>query len=172
MRLTLEYSKQSLIPIDKEIQGLENYLELEQLRFNHKFNFVITKDNAIEDDLALPPLLLQPFVENAIIHGIIPGKEQGMITINFTIDKQNLVCTITDNGIGFYKSKENKMDSVVVHKSMAMDITKKRLEMIAASTDKKAEVSIEELYPESTGLKGTKVVLYLPLQIINKKTNN
>ena len=170
MRLTLEYSKQSLIPIDKEIEGLENYLELEQLRFNHKFDFKISKDQAIEDDLALPPLLLQPFVENAIIHGIIPGKVQGLITINFTIDSQNLICTITDNGIGFHKSAALKMDTVVVHKSMALDITKKRLEMIATSTDKRAEVSINELYPESAGMKGTKVVLYLPLQIVNKKT--
>lgn len=168
MRLTLEYSKQSLIPIDKEIQSLENYLELEQLRFNHKFSFTITKDEAIEDDLALPPLLLQPFVENSIIHGIIPGKEQGLITIDFKIDQQNLICTITDNGIGINTSKEKKKDTVVVHKSMALDITKKRLEMIAASTSKKAEVIIEELNPESVGLKGTKVVLYLPIQIIKK----
>ena len=168
MRLTLEYSKQSLIPIDKEIQGLQNYLELEQLRFNHKFDFSITKDEAIEDDLALPPLLLQPFVENAIIHGIIPGKEHGVIGIDFKLDTQNLICTITDNGIGFEKSKEIKTDTVVVHKSMALDITKKRLEMIAASTSKKAEVEISELYPESKGLKGTKVVLYLPIQFIEK----
>ena len=168
MRLTLEYSKQSLIPIDKEIQSLENYLELEQLRFNNKFSFKITKDDAIEDDLALPPLLLQPFVENAIIHGIIPGKEQGLITIDFKLDKQNLMCTITDNGIGFNKSKEKKVDSVVVNKSMALDITKKRLEMIAASTTKKASVTIDELYPESEGLKGTKVVLYLPIQFVKK----
>ena len=168
MRLTLEYSKQSLIPIDKEIQGLQNYLELEQLRFNHKFDFSITKDEAIEDDLALPPLLLQPFVENAIIHGIIPGKEHGKIGIDFKLDTQNLICTIIDNGIGFEKSKEIKTDTVVVHKSMALDITKKRLEMIAASTSKKAEVEISELYPESKGLKGTKVVLYLPIQFIEK----
>lgn len=168
MRLTLEYSKQSLIPIDKEIQGLENYLELEQLRFNHKFSFTITKDKAIDDDLGLPPLLLQPFVENAIIHGIIPGKEQGLICIDFSISHHNLICMITDNGIGLAKSSAIKRDTVVVHKSMALDITKKRLEMIAATTNKKADVSISELYPESEGLKGTKVILCLPLLIIER----
>ena len=78
MRLTLEYSKESLIPVDKEIEGLQNYLELEQLRFNKVFDFKITKDNNIEDDMALPPLLIQPFVENAIIHGLIPKKEFGL----------------------------------------------------------------------------------------------
>ncbi|WP_395043620.1 tetratricopeptide repeat protein [Flavobacterium sp.] len=168
MRLTLEYSKQSLIPIDKEIQSLDNYLELERLRFNNKFDFTITKDPAIEDDLALPPLLLQPFVENAIIHGIIPGKEHGTIGIDFKLENQNLVCTITDNGIGFEKSAAIKTDTVVVHKSMALDITKKRLEMIASTTSKKAEVSIEELFPESNGMKGTKVTLCLPIQFIEK----
>jgi LytS/YehU family sensor histidine kinase len=74
MRLTLEYSKETLIPIDKEIEGLQNYLELEQLRFNNKFSFTISKSSEIEDDVALPPLLLQPFIENAIIHGVIPKK--------------------------------------------------------------------------------------------------
>ena len=164
MRLTLEYSKQSLIPIDKEILSLQNYLELEQLRFNQKFDFTITKDEAIEDGLALPPLLLQPFVENAIIHGIIPSKEQGTIGVDFKLDAQHLICTITDNGIGFEKSKAIKQDTVVVHKSMALDITKKRLEMIATSTSKKAKITIEELHPENHDRKGTKVTLYLPVQ--------
>lgn len=171
MRLTLEYSKQSLIPIHKEIQSLENYLELEQLRFNHKFNFTITKDRAIEDDLALPPLLLQPFVENAIIHGVIPSKEMGVIEISFTIEDQSLVCTIKDNGIGYNTSKAIKEKSVSVHQSMALDITRKRLQMIGASTAKKAEVSIEELSPDSGGTKGTLVILHLPLQYISKQNN-
>ena len=168
MRLTLEYSKQSLIPIDKEIQSLENYLELEQLRFNHKFNFTITKDKTIEDDVALPPLLLQPFVENAIIHGVIPSKEIGTIAIHFSLQNESLVCIIQDSGIGFNTSKTIKENSVSVHQSMALDITKKRLQMIAASTSKKAEVIIEELKDDH---KGTKVTLQLPLQYISKQTN-
>lgn len=169
MRLTLEYSKKSLIPIDKEIQSLQNYLELEQLRFNNKFSFNIIKADNIEDDLALPPLLLQPFVENAIIHGVIPSKENGTISIEFGLDTHNLICTITDNGIGYATSKAIKENSVSVHQSMALDITKKRLEMIATSTSKKAEVVIEEL---KNGNTGTKVTLHLPIQYIEKPTNN
>src|SRR5690606_14522360 len=121
MRLTLEYSKESLIPIDKEIESLQNYLELEQLRFNNNFDFTITKSAEIEDDVALPPLLLQPFVENAIIHGLVPKNEKGNITIRFELEKDNLVCTITDDGIGFTKSKQLKENSVTVHKSMALE---------------------------------------------------
>ena len=166
MRLTLEYSKESLIPIDKEVESLQNYLELEQLRFNQKFDFTITKSATIEDDMALPPLLLQPFVENAIIHGLIPKNEKGKITIDFSIEKESLICTIEDNGIGFDKSKEIKEALVSVHKSMALDITKKRLEMIEASTSRKANVEIEEIKNAAGAILGTKVVLNLPIQYI------
>ena len=166
MRLTLEYSKESLIPIDKEIESLQNYLELEQLRFNNVFEFRISKSNEIEDDMALPPLLLQPFVENAIIHGLIPKKENGTISVDFSIEKDNLVCTILDDGIGFDKSKEIKENLVAIHKSMALDITKKRLEMMEASTAQKAKVEIEEIKNDLDEIQGTKVVLNLPIQYI------
>ena len=166
MRLTLEYSKESLIPIDKEMESLQNYLELEQLRFNNVFEFKVSKSNDIEDDMAIPPLLLQPFVENAIIHGLIPKKENGIISIDFSIEKNNLVCTILDNGIGFEKSKEIKENLVAIHKSMALDITKKRLEMMEASTAQKANVEIKEIKNDLGEIQGTKVVLNLPIQYI------
>ena len=162
MRLTLEYSKESLIPVDKEIEGLQNYLELEQLRFNQIFDFKITKNKNIEDDMALPPLLIQPFVENAIIHGLIPKKEFGLVSIDFSLTDKNLVCTITDNGIGLSKSKEIKEKSVQVHKSMALDIIKKRLEMMGDSTSKTTTFTIEEIM-DNREIKGTKVVLILPI---------
>ncbi len=167
MRLTLEYSKESLIPIDKEIESLQNYLELEQLRFNQKFDFSITKSPDIEDDTALPPLLLQPFVENSIIHGLIPKNERGKIAIHFSIHDDNLRCTIKDDGIGFDTSKALKEPLVSVHKSMALDITRKRLEMMEASTSQKANVRIEELKNEKGEILGTKVVLNLPVQFIS-----
>lgn len=166
MRLTLEYSKESLIPIDKEIESLQNYLELEQLRFNNKFDFTISKSNDIEDDVVLPPLLLQPFVENAIIHGVIPKKDKGEITISFTIQNESLLCIIQDNGIGINQSKINKENSVLAHKSMAIDIIKKRLERIASSTAKRSSIKIEEVN-DNNEVSGTKVILQLPLQYIN-----
>lgn len=169
MRLTLEYSKESLIPVDKEIEGLQNYLELEQLRFNKVFDFKITKDNNIEDDMALPPLLIQPFVENAIIHGLIPKKEFGLVSVDFSLTDKHLICTITDNGIGFSKSKEMKENSVQVHKSMALDIIKKRLEMMGDSTSKSTTFTIEEI-KENNEIKGTKVVLLLPVQFLPTRT--
>jgi len=172
MRLTLEYSKETLIPIDKEIESLQNYLELEQLRFNHKFDFTISKSEEIDDDTALPPLLLQPFVENAIIHGLIPKEEKGLIEIEFSLSKSSLKCIIKDDGIGFEKSKELKKALVSVHKSMALDITRKRLEMMESSTTQKANVEIIELKNEKLEITGTMVVLNLPIQYIVKSNSN
>jgi tetratricopeptide (TPR) repeat protein len=165
MRLTLEYSKETLIPIDKEIESLQNYLELEQLRFNSTFNFTITKSKEIEDDVALPPLLLQPFVENAIIHGMNPKIKNGSITVDFVIENDSLVCTIVDNGVGINKSKALKASLVSMHKSMALDITQKRLEMMETATSQKSKVSIKEIN-ENGEILGTKVVLRLPLQYL------
>jgi LytS/YehU family sensor histidine kinase len=169
MRLTLEYSKEALIPIDKEIESLQNYLELEQLRFNDSFQFKINKCNEIEDDVALPPLLLQPFVENAIIHGVNPKIKTGLITLNFSIEKDSLICVVVDNGMGINKSKALKENLVSMHKSMALDITKKRLEMVEAATAQEAKVTIEEL-EEKGEVIGTKVTVVLPLQYLSLDT--
>ena len=164
MRLTLEYSKESLIPIDREIEGLQNYLELEQLRFNRIFEFSITKDPSIEDDMGIPPLLLQPFIENAIIHGIVPKKENGFISVDFSLDGEKLICTVTDDGVGIDQSRKNKEKSVTVHKSMALEITRKRLEVIQAVTSKTAQVEIKEIRDTQGRVTGTRIVLNLPIQ--------
>ncbi|WP_197062248.1 tetratricopeptide repeat protein [Flavobacterium rivuli] len=164
MRLTLEYSKESLIPIDREIEGLQNYLELEQLRFNNMFQFTITKNPDIEDDMAIPPLLLQPFVENAIIHGIVPKKQHGNIYVDFAVSGDKLICTVTDDGIGINRSQKLKEKSVTVHKSLALEITKKRLEVIQAVTSKTSRVEINELTDAFGVPNGTRIILNLPIQ--------
>ena len=164
MRLTLEYSKGSLIPIDKEIESLQNYLELEQLRFNNKFEFHIESSPKIEFNMGLPPLLIQPFVENAILHGVVPKEGNGRIDVDFDVKNGQLICTVSDNGIGLTESKQLKVDSVTAHKSMAMEITKKRLEIMESVTLKSAQIEIEELKDNQQS--GTRVTLRLPVQYI------
>lgn len=159
MRLTLEYSKGSLIPIDKEIESLQNYLELEQLRFHNKFDFTIQSSDKVEFNMGLPPLLVQPFVENAILHGLVPKETKGNISVTFDVDNGQLICTITDDGIGISKSKEMKENSMQAHKSMALEITKKRLEIMEATISKSAQIEIIEH-------NGTIVILRLPIQYI------
>jgi len=165
MRLTLEYSKGSLIPIDKEIESLQNYLELEQLRFHDKFKFEIRSSEKVEFNMGLPPLLIQPFVENAILHGLVPKDGNGKIEVDFDVQDEQLICTITDDGIGLSESRILKENSVTAHKSMALEITKKRLEIMESITSKAAQIEIAELI-NSTKKTGTKVTLRLPVQYI------
>lgn len=165
MRLTLEYSKDALIPIDKEIESLQNYLELEQLRFHDKFNFKIQSSDSVEFNMGLPPLLIQPFVENAILHGLVPKDGNGLIIIDFDVQNDQLVCTIWDDGIGITKSAAIKENSMKAHKSMALEITKKRLEIMEATISKSAQIEIKELEENNTVV-GTKVTLRLPIEYI------
>jgi tetratricopeptide (TPR) repeat protein len=165
MRLTLEYSKDSLIPIDKEIESLQNYLELEQLRFHDKFEFKIQSSENVEFNMGLPPLLIQPFVENAILHGLVPKEGSGLIVVDFDVENDQLVCTIWDDGIGITKSAAIKENSMKAHKSMALEITKKRLEIMEATISKSAQIEIKEL-EENSIVTGTKVTLRLPKQYI------
>lgn len=165
MRLTLEYSKDALIPIDKEIESLQNYLELEQLRFHDKFDFKIQSSENVEFNMGLPPLLVQPFVENAILHGLVPKEGNGMIVVDFDVENDQLICTIWDNGIGITKSAAMKENSMKAHKSMALEITKKRLEIMEATISKSAQIEIKELEENNT-VTGTKVTLRLPKQYI------
>lgn len=167
MRLTLEFSKESMIAIDKEIEALQNYLELEQLRFNQKFEFKINKDSAIEDDTAIPSFLLQPYVENAIIHGVAPMEGKGVITIDFAIKKEQLICIVEDNGLAIESSRELKKNMVNIHQSMALDISKKRLKTLEQLENKKLNLKIEELKDENNNSAGTRITLELPLNYIS-----
>lgn len=165
MRLTLEYSKGSLIPIDKEIESLQNYLELEQLRFHNKFDFEIRSSERVEFNMGLPPLLVQPFVENAILHGMVPKEGFGHILVDFDVENGQLLCTIKDDGIGIAQSQSLKENSMTAHKSMALEITKKRLEIMESKTAKSAQIDISET--NGNGKTGTKVVLRLPVQYVS-----
>ena len=168
MRLTLEFSQESMITIDKEIEALQNYLELEQLRFNDKFDFNISKESNIEDDTVIPSLLLQPYVENAIIHGVVPKNNRGFIDITFRQIENELICIIVDNGVGIEQSKKNKINFVNAHKSMAMEISKKRLETLEQLENKKNELSITELR-DGENVLGTQVLIKLPLEYVKNK---
>ncbi len=167
MRLTLEYSKASLIPVAKEAEIIKNYLELEQLRFNHKFDFDIHLADDIEDDLGLPPMLIQPFVENAVLHGMAMKNNKGKIEVTFQLKNSSLLCKIQDDGVGRKVSQEMKEKSVAQHKSMAMDITKKRLKILGLSSSKAAQFKIEDLKNNTGEVAGTLVTIELPLLYIN-----
>ena len=115
--------------------------------------------------MGIPPLLIQPFVENAILHGLVPKENKGKIEVVFDVENSQLVCTITDDGIGVSKSKQMKENSMQAHKSMALEITKKRLEIMEATISKSAQIDIQEI-ENNNEITGTKVTLRLPVQYI------
>lgn len=125
MRKTLENSDKSGIPLENELAQLEKYLIMEQRRFKDKFSYIIDVPQEVQElELEIPPMLLQPFVENAIMHGILPSSERGEILIFSRLERGFLVFEIRDNGVGLkYKSGGQ-------HVSKGIDITKKRVELL------------------------------------------
>jgi tetratricopeptide (TPR) repeat protein len=166
MRLILENSREPFIPLQKEIETLTYYLELEQLRFENKFEFKIEIAPGIEiNSVIIPPMLIQPQIENAIIHGVLPKEERGSILICFYLKDNNIICEVTDNGIGRKRSMELNYQNENLHKSLALQVTEERLDAINAQADTDlAGISIIDMTDEQHNSLGTKVVLNLPLQ--------
>ena len=160
MRGILENSRNNLITLDKEIETLELYLKIEQLRFENRFTYKISIDENIETDfIAIPPMLIQPFIENSIIHGF-NGIGNGKIDISFTENDDSLMCEVDDNGIGRNASENlNKK-----HKSLAGEITKERLDVLSKEYHKEAFFKIIDKTEESTNKAlGTKIIIQIPI---------
>ena len=151
LRIILENSGKLKVSINDEVNTLKLYLDIEKMRTGGMIEYQLNIDPTI--DLLnnyMPPLVIQPFVENAIWHGILPTEKKGMITIDIARkDKNTLLCTITDNGIGIEQSKKLKKGDD--HKSKGMKITEDRLSSVNS-------VKAEEL---PTG--GTKITILIPI---------
>lgn len=128
MRLILENSKQDSISLEKELESIKLYLLMESLRFNHTFRYKIELDETVyEKNIMIPPLIVQPYIENAIWHGLLHKSEGGKLLIYFTFVDKFLHISIQDNGIGRTKSQEFKAKTNIKRKSHGMEITKNRL---------------------------------------------
>ena len=157
LRKTLTHSRESLIALSREIEGIEMYLELEKMRFGDRLQYELNVDPSIESDLVqIPPMLIQPFVENAIIHGISPKKEGGSVSISITSrDDDHLICTVEDNGVG-RAAAQNK-----AHKSLGTEIVKKRLALMGDSPS--GRIIYDDLKDDQGNALGTKVTIRIPL---------
>ncbi|WP_034058867.1 sensor histidine kinase [Lacinutrix jangbogonensis] len=159
VRNTLVYSSQDFISIDKELDFLNVYLQLEKLRFGDDFNYTIHFDE--KESLEVPSLLIQPFIENALVHGLMHKAGKKELHIVFSFAKNVLQCTITDNGIGRVKSTEISNRQGNHHKSFALNAIEKRLEIFKKQYAENIGYVIEDLY-ENEIAKGTKVILTMP----------
>jgi LytS/YehU family sensor histidine kinase len=128
IRMVLNNSKNPLINLEEELEMLRLYMDLERLRFNNTFDYSINFYNHFDiSSIFIPPLLLQPFAENAIWHGLMNKKEQGLMEVAFELDNGMLNCYIIDNGIGRKNAETLKSKSAEKQKSMGMQITAERL---------------------------------------------
>jgi len=136
IRKTLENSENPAIPIEEELDALELYLELESLRFKKKFSWKIDIDEEIDTYMyKIPTMLIQPFVENAIGHGLMHKEGKGYINVGLKLDKDCILCSIEDNGVGREKAMEIKNGKKENHRSLGTSITESRLRLV--NTDRK-----------------------------------
>ncbi|MGZ4062541.1 MAG: tetratricopeptide repeat-containing sensor histidine kinase [Bacteroidia bacterium] len=159
-RSVLENSRMELISLRKEVTLLDNYLQLQKLRFGNRFDYNIHIDPATDTDhTEIPPMLSQPFIENAIEHGMRDIESGGRIDIYFTTKDNSLLLEITDNGTGI-QSSDNPQKQ---HQSLALSITRERVELMNKKQSRKAWFNIGDAFPESAQHKGVKVKFSIPL---------
>ncbi|MCW3463552.1 tetratricopeptide repeat-containing sensor histidine kinase [Chitinophaga nivalis] len=168
MRLILDNTQHTFVTLNKELESLRLYLDLESLRCNGIFEFAIRVSPDInEEEVLIPPMILQPYVENAIWHGLVHKQAgQGALDISIVLKKRSLVCTVTDNGIGRKKAMAIKERKGRVHTSVGMKVTEGRIDLIRKINNKEANVQVQDLEDEAGQPLGTSVVITLPAEFI------
>lgn len=165
IRLVLENSKSERVTLANELETLQLYIDMEAMRFQHKLNSQIQVDPAIDtESIDIPPLLLQPFVENAIWHGLMHKEEGGNVQVNVQQPQQNLLhVEITDDGIGRQKATEYKSKSATQKKSFGMKLTADRITLINQLYHTQTQVTVQDLANEQGNATGTKVIIEIPI---------
>jgi len=167
MRLILENSREEYITLEKEIQTLEHYLELQQLRFDNKFDFKLIVDSEIDqEEIAIPPMLAQPFIENALEHGIQHKDNKGHINVSFKKEDSMISFVVEDDGIGRERSEELKESKNGNHRSFATIITEERLTNLNKKSKRKIKFEITDLGLNDLKNTGTKVSFSIPFRTI------
>lgn len=155
-RQILENSNENYIALKEEVEMMENYLSIQQLLYENKFKYTIAIQEGIDlESIFLPPMLAQPFIENAIKHGLSNTLENGKIAVHFYLKENKLFFEVTDNGKGFDTNKK-----ISNHKSLAMTITKERL--ITYTKNKDFVVQTDNLFNPEGIIEGAKVVFEIP----------
>lgn len=164
VRIILNNSEKPTVTVGEDLEALKLYLELEKMRFEEKFDYEIDVAESLDIDYdIMPPLLMQPYVENAILHGLNPKPDKGRLIIRLHSENNFLICTITDNGIGRVKASEiRRTMPVKKHKSLGMKITEDRLKILNEINNSQLSVTITDLYDAAGEALGTRVELFVP----------
>jgi tetratricopeptide (TPR) repeat protein len=160
IRMVLTNSEKSLITLEEELKMLRLYMDMERLRFENAFDYTITYTNDVDvETLMVPPLLLQPFCENAIWHGLMHKVGQGHLAIAISKNEEYLNCIISDDGVGRSKAAELNSKSANKEKSMGLKITNERLSLFNNEKGAATFYEIEDMVDATGAVTGTKVTL-------------
>lgn len=163
IRKNFEAAQQSFIPLEQEIENLKIYLRLEQMRFNERFSYQIKiEENLDTEDWMIPTMILQPLLENALLHGIFPSALEGELLIDLKLEDSNLLIIITDNGIGVENSMALK--EISGHKSRGMELIKKRIAALSHFGSQVMSISMSPAF-ESEKNPGNKITLFMPVTL-------
>ena len=165
IRLVLDNSGSQKVPLEKELEALRLYMDLEAMRFGGKFRYELWVDDEVDTQFTqVPPMLLQPYVENAIWHGLMHKPEGGSVVVDVRQPSENLLhIEITDDGVGRERAAELESKTALQHKPKGINITSERLRMLDPENPNSGKVTIHDLM-DAEGLPcGTKVVLEIPV---------
>ncbi|WP_289038042.1 tetratricopeptide repeat protein [uncultured Zobellia sp.] len=164
VRKILEASSMREIPLAEELETVELYMNIENIRFSNEIDFKVRVDEDIDTHtVKIPSLILQPFLENAIWHGLSPKTGEKIIDIHISKDKLDFIhIAISDNGVGRAAAEKIKQNKVLKRKSVGIEITKERLANFSKDLQNSFEVEIVDLYDENKKPLGTKVILHIP----------
>jgi len=164
VRKILEASSLKEIPLAEELETVELYMNIENIRFSNEIDFKITVDEGIDTQLVkIPSLILQPFLENSLWHGLSSKEGEKKIELHVSRDKDGFInITITDNGVGRQAAEKIKENKVLKRKSVGIDITKERLANFSRDYQNYFNVEILDLFDKVNKATGTKVVLHIP----------
>jgi tetratricopeptide (TPR) repeat protein len=164
IRLILQNSQAKSVCLENELEALCLYIDMEVSRFENQFNYQIILDPAVEiEHLEVPPLIIQPYVENAIWHGLMNKEDKGHLLIELHRERNTLCCVITDDGVGRKQAAVLKSKSANKNKSLGMQITAHRLELINALNETATTVEVTDLVDSSGEACGTSVLLKIPV---------
>jgi LytS/YehU family sensor histidine kinase len=163
IRLILDSSRNEVVPVAKDMEALQLYVDLEQLRFSNKFSYNTYIDPALlGGDYRTPSLLIQPYVENAIIHGLAHSEENDLhLIVTATLEDDKIRYIVQDNGIGRKKAGEYNRQNKPNHQSIGLKITEDRIHIFNQQTADDSAIRITDLYDEDQNPDGTKVEIII-----------
>lgn len=166
IRMILENSSQPLISLGQELEALTLYIDMESLRFHQHFTNQIEYSEKLDTtSIKVPPLIFQPFVENAIHHGLMPKESPGHLSVKIQESGDRLFCTIRDDGIGREKAGSRTSGNPFKHKSLGMQVTRERISLLDHDRQEPSVIEIHDLVDATGNAAGTEILIQLPLLI-------